>query len=409
MKTICPCPRRALRLALPGALLALPMAVWAVEPADFKLGPVYVAPTLDVETRYVDNVLRTPSSLEYSSWVLDTLPKVQAWLQSGVNTYSLSYQLQDFRYSSSKDDDFTDHQVNLDINHQFNGRNRLELHALYFDGHEERGTGLAEGRLAEGADRPVELQKTRFEGIYTYGGRDTRGRLDLGYRYYEPDYQNFRAFTRFRDRDEDTFFSTFYWRVRPRTDLLAEVRYTDVSYDEVRRADRLGSYDSDEYSYFLGVKWEATAKTSGSLRLGWYDREFDNGLRADEDGFSWEVDVDYKLRSYSVLNLGTRRFSQETNGIGDFIDTQEYSLAWDHDWSGRASTHVKVLYADDDYQSSGFARRDDDRWFGEARYTYKLRRWLDLGGGYRYEDRDSNAINLDYTRNAYFIEATLSL
>ena len=53
--------------------------------------------------------------------------------------------------------------------------------------------------------------------------------------------------------------------------------------------------------------------------------------------------------------------------------------------------------------------REDERFYGEAKYTYKAKRWLDLGGGYRYEKRDSNEEPYDYSRNAYFLEAILSL
>ncbi len=406
-----PCKPSKQALPLTLAVGVSAFSAHAIEPANVQLGPVYVAPTLAVETRYVDNLLRaTLDAQDISTWVLDTRPKVQAWLQNGTNTYSLSYQLKDLRHSSSKDDDFTDHQVNLDISHAFNARNSLKLYGLYYDGHEERGTGLAEGALSGGIPEPVELEKTRYGGDYTYGSRESRGRLVLGYDYYEPDYQNYRAFTRFRDYEQDTYKGTFYWAVAPRTDLLAELRYLDTDYDRDRPADNFGSYDSEEYSYFVGASWEATAKTAGSVRVGAYDREFDAADRTEENGFSWEVHVDYKPRSYSVINLGTRRFSQETNGVGDFIDTEEYTLSWAHDWSARSTTLLKVLYADDEYQSDAEALfRQDDRWFGQASYSFKFRRWFDVGAGYRYEERDSSRANLDYTQHVYFIEAELSL
>lgn len=401
-------PRKARSIILPGTLLLAPAVALATDPANWRVGPVYIAPTLEVEIRYVDNVLRQENDT-FSSWILDTAPKVQAWLENGLNTYSLSYKLEDYRYADSSDDDFTDHQANLDIYHEFNARNRLEVMGEYFDGHEKRGTGLSEGRLALSIDDPVEVTRTRLGGLYTYGGGESRGRLQLGYKYYSPEYQNYRVFTQYRDFEQDLYLGTYYWRILPRTELLAEVRYTDVTYDETRPADAFGSLDSEEYTYFLGTRWEPTAKTAGSVRLGWYDREFKSDRRGKDDGFSWEVDVDYKIRSYSVLTLKTSRFSQETSGLGDFIDTQEYKLRWDHDWSSRSTTRLEVTRADDEFKSSGLLNRDDERWYGEARYTYKVRRWFDIGGGYRYEERDSNGFNLSYDRNAYFIEANLSL
>ena len=149
-----------------------------------------------------------------------------------------------------------------------------------------------------------------------------------------------------------------------------------------------------------------TAKTSGSIKVGQYDREYDSIARDEDDGFSWEVDVFYKPRTYSIWNFETRRFSQETNGRGDAIDTHEYAVRWDHDWSGRTSTHFEVIRSEEDYTGSF---RADDLWYLEAKYKYSFRRWFDLSGGYRYEDRDTDEENFDYDRNTFFIEAELSL
>lgn len=397
---------------LPATLMAAATSlavtnVYAIEPAAAQWGPVYVAPTLDVEMRYVDNLFRSERD-EKSTWVLDTLPKIQAWLQNGNSTYSASVQIQDFAYKDSSDDSFTDKQANLDIHHEFNARNTLNLNAEWYDGHEQRGTGLTEGGIANLIDEPVELETTRYGGDYTFGGDTSKGRLQLGYQFLDNDYQNFREQTQYRDREADTLNGIFFWKLGPKTDLLAEVRYIETEYDTTRQSDPAGSLDSEETNYYLGVKWDATAKTSGSIRLGTYDREYDSSGRKDDDGFSWEVDVDYKPRSYSNINFGTRRFSQETNGLGNAINTEEYTIGWDHDWSGRSSTRVGFLLADDDYEGS---RRQDDRTEFEASYRYAVKRWFDVGGGYRYEERDSNSRTnpLDYDLNVYFIEAQLSL
>ena len=156
----------------------------------------------------------------------------------------------------------------------------------------------------------------------------------------------------------------------------------------------------------MGVSWEPTARTSGSIKLGWFDRTYKSARREDDDGFSWEVDVYYKLRTYSVFNLKSRRFSQETNGIGDAVNAQETRLDWDHDWNGRSSTRLSALFLNKDFSGS---ERQDDVYGVEAAYKYAMRRWLDLGVGYRYEDRNSDLELYDYDRNRLFFEARFSL
>lgn len=387
-----------------GGCVAAPLSL-AIEPGNVRAGPFYIAPMLDVNAHYVDNLFRSRDD-EKNTWVTEYAPEVQAWLQNGMNIYALSYRLVDSNHASSHDDDYTDHQVNLDIHHEFNARNVLNLFGEFYDGHEERGTGLSEGIIAGLIDEPIEYERTTFGGDYTYGNRTSRGRLELFFRSTDYDYQNFREFTRFRDYQADTLGTTFFWKVAPRTDALAEVRFTDTDYDTTDPGALGGSLDSDEANYLVGLAWNATARTSGSVRVGMYDRDYDSSGREGDDDFHWEVDLTWKPRTYSIFNLETRRRSEETNGLGDYIDSQEIGLSWDHKWNLRSSTFFSALAAEDDYAG---AQRSDDRVEVEASYQHEFRRWFDMGIGYRYEKRDSDFRSLDYDLNLFFIEAKLSL
>lgn len=401
------CERDVLRVlcvfaTLPGAIGAL-----AVEPANIKLGPVYIAPTVGLVGRYDDNLFRTHGN-ENSSWVGEVAPQVQAWVQNGANTYSLGYKLTNTTYGSSHGDDFTDHQVNLDLHHEFNARNVANVFGEYYDGHEERGTGLSEGGISRLIEKPIEYDRAILGGDYTFGSRESKGRLTLAAKSAAYEYQNFRDFTQYRDRDQDTLSATFFWKVAAKTDLLFEVRAITNDYDAINPDDPFGSYDSEELLYLGGLSWDATATISGSIKLGVYDREYDSSFRTDDDGFSWEVDLQYKPRTYSTFDFGTRRYSQETNGLGNSIDTDEYTAVWRHDWNSRSSTGLSLIYANDDYTGDS-TQRDDERFAAEASYKVAVKRWFDLGLGYRYENRDSNLRNLSYSQNVYFISADFSL
>jgi hypothetical protein len=401
--------RTALK-AFPAALLCVLGALCApvtqaLEPASLQAGPVFFTPTLDLQTYYTDNLWLTDSN-ERDSWVGVLTPRLQAWLQDGVNTYSLTFELKDSTYDNSSDDDFTDYKATFDLHHEFNTRNVVNARAEYYDGHEERGTGLIEGDLSFVTDKPVEYTRATAGGDYTYGSKNSKGRVRLAAKTDDYEYDNYRDFTRYRDYTQNTFDGTFFWKIAPRTDALIEATAINNDYDEDDPTDPAGSFTSDEMNYLLGVEWDATAKTSGHVKLGLYDREYDSGARQDDDGFTWEVGVTWLPRTYSAVDLKTRRFTQETNGLGNAINTEEYSLGWNHNWNQRAATNLRVLYYNQDYQG---ASREDDNYAAEARYDYEYRRWLDLGAGYRYEDRDSDNDSFSYSANIVFIEARLSL
>jgi len=392
----------ALPAALVLALISTPTL--AVDPANLQAGPVYFTPTLAVEGGYVDNLFRSEKN-EKDTWQTVITPRLEAWLQNGVNTYALSYQAVDYRYYSSKDDDYTDQQVGLDIHHEFTAKNTVNAFAQYYDGHEERGTGLTDG-FGQIIDTPIEYERTTVGGDYTYGNLNSKGRLKLEAKTEEYDYQNFRNATQYRDRDEDTLNGTFFWAVGAKTDALLQVRYIDNEYGKTNLDNPFGSLSSEELNYLVGVSWDATARVSGSAKIGVYDRSYDSSAREDDDGFQWEVDLTYRPRTYSSIKLETSRFSQETNGLGDAINTEELKLAWDHNWSGRSSTYLGVRLASEDYSGTN---REDDRVDLEAKYNFAPKRWLDLGLGVRYEDRSSDLDFFEYTRSYYFVEAKLSL
>ncbi len=382
-----------------------PQATLALEPANLVLGPVFFTPTLDLETFYTDNLWLTDIQ-EKDTWATVVTPRLQAWMQNGPNEYSLNFEAKDSTYFDSGDDDYTDYTTTADIHQEFNARNTLNLFGEYYDGHEQRGTGFIEGDLSFVTDKPVEYELTTFGGDYTYGSQEARGRVTLAAKSAEYDYQNYREFTRFRDRTSDTLAGTFYWKVAPRTDALIETRYINNDYDQRAPGNPDGSYTSDQMDYLVGVEWQATGKTSGHVKLGMYDRDYDSAARKDEDGFLWEVGVLYQPRTYSSFELNTRRYYQETSGPGNAINTEAATLAWRYDWNQRSSTGLILGANVENYEGSD---RKDDNYNVEARYNYALRRWMDLGAGYRYEDRNSDLNSFSYTENVFFLEAELSL
>ncbi len=398
--------RTALK-ALPAAVLCALAAqtTLALEPNHLQAGPLFFTPTVDLETYYTDNLWLTEDR-EEDTWVGVLTPRLQTWIQDGVNTYSLIFELEDSTYESSSDDDFTDYTSKFDMHHEFNAKNVVNAMAEYYDGHEKRGTGLIEGDIVFATDEPVEYTKTSFGGDYTYGSKEGQGRVMLAADSADYEYENFREFTRYRDYTANTFAGTFFWKLAPRTDALFEATATNNDYDEDDPFDPAGTLTSDEYNYLVGVEWDATAKTSGHVKVGMYDRQYDSNAREDDEGFTWEVGVTWLPRTYSAVDLITRRFTQETNGLGDAVNTQDYSLAWSHNWNQRAQTTLRGQYFIEDYQG---ASREDDNYVGEARFDYEYRRWMDLGVGYRYEDRDSDIDDFNFSANIVFFEAKLSL
>ncbi len=56
----------------------------------------------------------------------------------------------------------------------------------------------------------------------------------------------------------------------PKTSLLLEARHTELDYKYTA-----SQLDSEELRYYIGATWDATAATSGTIKVGPVEKKFD--------------------------------------------------------------------------------------------------------------------------------------
>ena len=397
---------RAQWTALP-ILLGLCLPSYAIDPASVSAGPFEITPTLTLDTKFDDNIFNSPDD-EFDDTIFLINPKIAIESESGPNTFGLDLELVEGIYDDSDDDDFTDWTVDADTHLELNSRNIIDLSAGFHSLHENRGTGFSEGEQALLIDEPDEYEETVFAGHYTFGGADSKGRLRLGGDYLDKDYTNNEPASDTRDRENTTYDGTFFWKIAPKTDILAEVKYTEIEY-QTQFTDGTPQLDSDETRYLVGITWEATGKTTGTIKLGMLDKDFDDNGREDfEEEFTWDVDILWQPREQHVFSFSAAQVAQETTGTGDFINTEEYLAGWQWDISSKLDLFANVRYATDEYEN---ADREDDLIYAGVGIDYEFRRWLGVSLSYYYDERDSdNPTNdLDYEKNVFLVGIDLSL
>ncbi|NOZ11101.1 MAG: outer membrane beta-barrel protein [Gammaproteobacteria bacterium] len=362
------------------------------------VGPFMLYPSLTVQYLRDDNILRQPSGTEQSDDVFMASPALDFRIEKGGQLYRIGYQAEVGRYGSSSADDYEDQNLIGELDVGLGRRGRLNMQAEYLDEHDARGTQRTEGAVGLPAT-PDEWHATRFDGTLSYGAEKAYGRVELNAGYFSKVYDNNRTLTAVRDRDNTDFGVTLYYNVAPRTDLLLQAAITDIDY-------ATATLDSQERRYLAGITWEATAKTSGTVKIGRLEKNFDIAGRTNFAGSSWEASAQWSPRTYSTVDIATSRRTDETNGTGDFILTQDLSLTWNHKWSSDISTKVNYLVANDDYDPT--VRQDDRTQYGVS-MSYQVRRWLKVGVGYSYDKRESSSNAFDYKRNVYGITVGATL
>lgn len=391
-------------LITPTALIFSLPAVAAIEPAAIDAGPVKVVPMISAQVGYDDNFFST-SANEEDDTITVLSPSVQLIAEDGLNAYRLTYQVSQGMHQDHSSDNYTDHNLSADAHLEFSQRSVLDLNAAYNKGHEARGTGLsASGGIANSIDAPLEYDTQTVGFSYIYGAPDATGRIQVYGEHLDREYQNFRSVTEGRDDTEVTLGAVFYYQIMPKTSLLFEARNKDIDYD----LDPANSLDSETRKYFVGATWEGTAKTTGTVKVGVSEKDFDSASRKDFTSSSWEASVRWAPRTYSVVDISTSRSAAESTGNGNFIDTKSYNVNWNHAWSDIINTDLGLGLTNETYEGAADGREDDTTSVNMG-LNYDMRRWLTFGLNYTYSDIDSNLANTDYSKNLVMLTINASL
>ena len=342
-----------------------------------------------------DNLFLTNSNAK-SSNIYSIAPALKLQARGSASLFTIDASSKSARYDQSRADDYTDYRLAGTGEFVLSSRMGLRLGAEYNKGHDPRGSN-DRGISAE----PDQFRNTGVGGLFAFGGNDARGRFEAEASSFDKRYTNNRATTVASDRNTDSFAGRFFTRIAEKTSLLIEARAVKLDY-------KLSTslQDGNERYYLAGVTWDATAATSGTVKIGQIRKNFDSNPSRNFSGTGWDVAVQWAPLSYSKFNFTTSKSFSESTGIGDFLLTKRYGATWTHEWNPRISTMASIGRANDDFVNGG--RSDSTDSIG-LKLNYKLQRWLTLGGEYSNADRDSNNSNLKYKKNVYSFTVAATL
>jgi len=359
-----------------------------------------------------DNITRAANQQDIvSSWVLSVAPSLKASIIDGANVYSMTGAVKAANYFDSSDDNYLDGYVEAEARLSPSSAHNFKLNANSSWLHEDRGTGVSEGRGTVQGD-VTKFNTDSLKAEYEYGRPGSTGKLRANARYFDRKYENFRDFTQYRDYKLAEVGAGFVYQTAGAFRLVAETTTADIQYKVV---DLSGSRDNQDTYFKLGTEWELTAATTGILKAGYQNKDFDIGLRDDFDGVSWEAIMQWQPLSYSGFDFATGRRAKDVealNSSADFIKESTVSVGWNHQWSSFIDTKLSYQYQTDDYHrrvgSTAVAREDKIRML-IAEVNYKPLRWLTLTGYANVEDRTSSAGVIEYDRNVFGLTFKMTL
>lgn len=372
----------------------------AVEAMSMKIAEgLEFTPSLKVSESYDDN-FREVEDKEESSWVTRISPTLALTAYGRKSEYVLSYTADSDIFHSSHKDNNTDHHLTADAGFRFDSRNQLILNAGYHK--VEETTSQSSSQLAKNGEGD-KYNTRNIGGVYTYGAETATAQIDFGADYKELRYDNSGRLNAEKERDATALRSTFYYRIGAKTRALAEVRHTDFSYVSDKRL------DATNLAFLTGLTWEATAKTTGTVKFGREKKSFDRNDNDDQSNGMWEAGVSWQPRTYSTFTLKARRALDEGENGASAIEATSTTLDWKHYWLDRVYSTASYTRSEQDYVDDATNDRLDKTDIFGVGLNYEMRRWLDIGVGYKYAENDSNVANESYERNIYSISITASL
>ena len=155
------------------------------------------------------------------------------------------------------------------------------------------------------------------------------------------------------------------------------------------------------------MEWDATALTSGSIKLGYQKKDFAAQQRENFSGISWEAGVTWQPLSYSFVDFTTSRAAKDPLVEGDYIRESVYRATWTHDWSDQLSTRAGLSYTDEKYV--GQIGRKDKTSNANFAVSYTTNSFGMVSTYVDFIDKDSTQDALKFDRMVVGINFTFAL
>ena len=330
----------------------------------------------------IDTTTTSPGGLKLSRIKPEAVRRYQSYF-----LYSPEFVL----YADNSNHDHVNHRAEGLFQYNFNSGLSFDIIDIFNDKEEVAGNGVI--------DTLYRHQDNLLDFITTYQTRSGKLKLQLSYSNYFLDYKD--SVVEYRSRMDNSFGASVFYRFWPKTSLFLEYDYSDIEFDSGTTNDNV------ENRYYGGVTWDMTAKTRGTLKLGFIDKDFDAPSVSDQDGFSVELQTQHNLTAKRALQVnGYRKFHEsDLASASSFLSTgidigllQRFSEKWSGSLNG--------FYERNEY--NGINRDDDFFGIGPA-LRFKPKKWLYFDLFYYYYRNDSNISTYDYDANQIMLRGTLTL
>ena len=348
-----------------------------------------------IEAQYDDNVLRKTDPISDSS--VRFSPELQYLTHLGKHIFAMQYQGEYAAYKENNKLNYNNHNIALFTRLDHSLKINSEFKLSYKNEIEEPGTNNSSSLLI---DQFNQTDKKQATAKFYYGTKQSIGQLVLGLDHREYRYSN--NLQSYRNVDRNRLTGTFFYRIAPKTRLLFQTSVGDYDY---KIKSQFPDQSSKETFYLAGVEWDITAKTSGTFKLGYQGKNFENKVYNDITGLSYMLDMIWKPNTYSTIEIGASRMTRESSQLltSAFV-TSSYTANAEHEITTRTKLKASYTYDTDDIVT--IRSRTDKRHKLVLGVEHSLLTWLNIGIDYQYIERNSDFEIYNYKTNSLGLSLT---
>ena len=366
-------------------------AVWP----DLGLPGFKVTPFVSERVEYESNIFQA-SSRSQDDVIFKTIPGFVLELPLGRHKIDLGFRAEILRYVDLETQDTEHYFVLGNLLLDFPGGLKLRLKEDFARTSDPPGTELT-GRIESTTNVLSPSAEYGFARRYAIG-------LDYVWANVR-----FDDIVQQLDRDEHTVGITGFYRIQPKTDLLANFSYG------VKDFEQADDRDVQRYIGAVGLRGEITRRLVTTFRVGYEVRDPDRGSVGSYRGIVAGGDFVYTPTERTRISLVVERSVQEsvfqTNLA--YLGNQA-TLAAEHFLTPKLLVAGRLLGGSGDYFEKSRKVNGTYDWRYDWVYgysvgvEYQIQRWLGLSADYTHARRDSNFDNLDFKDDVLGAKVTLS-
>ena len=398
------------------ALLILPAGLLAQQGGKISFGNLAVIPGIEVQGVYDDNIYKG-NGKEYAGDAAKTRQerKESDWITHVKPSLFLNYGMQERGYiKAGYQGDFAFYNKT----NENNWKNQQGIFdALY----------TAPGGLIVGVANTFTNAEDPYGNADQVGvGRVTKRWTNtlatkLGYNimsnfralvYYNNNKQQYKDIADFsQDYTENEYGVGVESRFMPKTWGFLRYHHGNREYTSLFNGlTRERAADFKTHRVSTGLTWDADAKLSGELSVGYqwlkYDNRLDKNGAQREDKNTWvaATTINYMATATTTLGLNISRAVRSTaadtneqftdTGIG--VSVQQQLL-------NKLTLTAGLNYSRNEYNLPVGNPRSDDNYIGNVGLNYAIQDWIGVGAGYTYNRKNSNVEDQEFVDNQFMV------